>query len=155
MRALVSGGTKGVGADVVRGLHAAGLQVMTAARSLPPTVVDGVVYVAADLTTAGGADRVARSVLGPWGGADILVNVLGGSSAPGGGFAALDDAQWFNALTQHLAIDGGTVPTVQNASRLRIHLRIDGWFSWPMGSSREWPVRTPSPRRAGPSHCAA
>ena len=33
---------------------------------------------------------------------DILVNVLGGSSAPGGGFAALDDAHWFNELNQNL-----------------------------------------------------
>lgn len=37
-----------------------------------------------------------------WGGVDILVNVLGGSSAPGGGFAALDDAQWFAELNQNL-----------------------------------------------------
>lgn len=33
-RALVSGGTKGVGAAVVRALHAADVQVMTTARSL-------------------------------------------------------------------------------------------------------------------------
>lgn len=101
-RALVSGGTKGVGAAVVRALHAAGVQVMTTARSLPATPIDGVTYIAADLTTAQGVANVAQSVLGQWGGVDILVNVLGGSSAPGGGFAALDDAQWFNELNQNL-----------------------------------------------------
>jgi NAD(P)-dependent dehydrogenase (short-subunit alcohol dehydrogenase family) len=36
------------------------------------------------------------------GGVDILVNVLGGSSAPGGGFAALDDAQWLKELNLNL-----------------------------------------------------
>jgi NAD(P)-dependent dehydrogenase (short-subunit alcohol dehydrogenase family) len=36
------------------------------------------------------------------GGIDILVNVLGGSSAPGGGFAALDDAQWSQELNHNL-----------------------------------------------------
>jgi NAD(P)-dependent dehydrogenase (short-subunit alcohol dehydrogenase family) len=36
------------------------------------------------------------------GGIDILVNVLGGSSAPGGGFAALDDAQWSQELSHNL-----------------------------------------------------
>ena len=36
------------------------------------------------------------------GGIDILVNVLGGSSAPAGGFAALDDAQWSKELNQNL-----------------------------------------------------
>jgi len=101
-RALVSGGTKGVGAAVVRALHAAGVQVMTTARSLPATAIDGVTYVAADLTTAQGVADVAQSVLSQWGGVDILVNVLGGSGAPGGGFAALDDAQWFNELNQNL-----------------------------------------------------
>ena len=59
-------------------------------------------YVAADLATAEGAATVARSVLERWGGVDILVNVLGGSSAPGGGFAALDDARWFHELNQNL-----------------------------------------------------
>ena len=61
-----------------------------------------VTYVAADLSTAEGAATVARSVLERWGGVDILVNVLGGSSAPGGGFAALDDAQWSQELNQNL-----------------------------------------------------
>jgi NAD(P)-dependent dehydrogenase (short-subunit alcohol dehydrogenase family) len=61
-----------------------------------------VVYVAADLSTAEGAAHVAQSVLQRWGGVDILVNVLGGSSAPGGGFAALDDAQWSKELNQNL-----------------------------------------------------
>lgn len=101
-RALVSGGTKGVGAAVVRALHAAGVQVMTTARSLPADAIDGVTYIAADLTIAQGVTDVAQSVLSQWGGVDILVNVLGGSSAPGGGFAALDDAQWFNELNQNL-----------------------------------------------------
>ncbi|MFW5331977.1 SDR family oxidoreductase [Hydrogenophaga sp. ZJX-1] len=101
-RALVSGGTKGVGAAVVRALHAAGVQVMTTARSLPATPIDGVTCIAADLTTAQGVADVAQSVLSQWGGVDILVNVLGGSSAPGGGFAALDDAHWFNELNLNL-----------------------------------------------------
>ena len=101
-RALVSGGTKGVGAAVVRGLHMAGVQVMTTARSLPATAIEGVTYIAADLTTAQGVADVAQSVLSQWGGVDILVNVLGGSSAPGGGFAALGDAHWFNELNQNL-----------------------------------------------------
>ncbi|MDO9171968.1 MAG: SDR family oxidoreductase, partial [bacterium] len=97
-----SGGTKGVGAAVVRGLHAAGEQVKTTVRSLPATAIDAVTYIAADLTTAQGVADVAQSVLSLWGGVDILVNVLGGSSAPGGGFAALDDAHWFNELNQNL-----------------------------------------------------
>jgi NAD(P)-dependent dehydrogenase (short-subunit alcohol dehydrogenase family) len=102
LRALVTGGTKGVGAAVVQGLHAAGVQVMATARSAPAQSTEGVVYVAADLSTAEGAAQVARSALKRWGGVDILVNVLGGSSAPGGGFAALDDERWSAELNQNL-----------------------------------------------------
>ncbi len=101
-RALVMGGTKGVGAAVVQGLRAAGVQVMATARSVPAQSAEGVWHVAADLSTAQGAAEVARAVLARWGGVDILVNVLGGSSAPGGGFAALDDARWFEELNQNL-----------------------------------------------------
>lgn len=102
LRALVTGGTKGVGAAVVQGLSDAGVEVITTARSEPKNPIEGVVYVAADLLTAEGAAEVTGSVLKRWGGIDILVNVLGGSSAPGGGFAALDDAQWFKELNQNL-----------------------------------------------------
>src|SRR5258705_8259538 len=101
-RALVTGGTKGVGAAVVEVLRDAGVQVVATARSAPPHPVEGVRYVAADLSTAEGASAVARSVLEQLGGIDILVNVLGGSGAPSGGFAALDDAEWLKELNQNL-----------------------------------------------------
>jgi NAD(P)-dependent dehydrogenase (short-subunit alcohol dehydrogenase family) len=59
-------------------------------------------FVAADLSTADGARATAQSALQQLGGIDILVNVLGGSSAPAGGFAALDDTEWTKALNQNL-----------------------------------------------------
>jgi NAD(P)-dependent dehydrogenase (short-subunit alcohol dehydrogenase family) len=101
-RALVTGGTKGVGAAVVETLHGAGVQVIATARSAPSRPIEGVRFLAADLSTAEGASTVANSVLEQLGGIDILVNVLGGSSAPSGGFAALDDTEWLTALNQNL-----------------------------------------------------
>jgi NAD(P)-dependent dehydrogenase (short-subunit alcohol dehydrogenase family) len=100
-RALVTGGTKGVGAAVVEALSGAGATVLATARSVPDRR-DGASYIAADLTTADGCAAVAGEVGRRLGGIDIIVNVLGGSSAPGGGFAALGDDQWQNELDQNL-----------------------------------------------------
>jgi NAD(P)-dependent dehydrogenase (short-subunit alcohol dehydrogenase family) len=58
--------------------------------------------VAADLTTAEGCAAVADAVGDRLGGIDIIVHVVGGSSAPAGGFAVLDDGEWQRALDLNL-----------------------------------------------------
>src|SRR5260221_434625 len=126
-RALVTGGTKGVGAAVVEALHDAGVQVAATARSAPSQPAEGVRYVAADLSTAEGASAVARSVLQQLGGIDILVNVLGGSGAPSGGFAALDDTEWLKELNQNLMpavrLDRALLPSmIAQGSGVVIHV---------------------------------
>ena len=95
-RALVTGGTKGLGAALVKGLREVGVQVMTSARAAPENPLEGVTYVQTDLATGEGVTELARAVKQRWDGVDILINSVGGSSAPAGGFAALDDAVWFN-----------------------------------------------------------
>ncbi|MEH6717292.1 MAG: SDR family oxidoreductase [Aurantimonas endophytica] len=101
-RAVVTGGTKGVGGAVVAALVEAGARVVTGARATPDTLPDAVRFVPADLMSAKGCADFARFAESELGGVDILVNVLGGSSAPGGGFAALDDEIWMNEINQNL-----------------------------------------------------
>ncbi|EJE50190.1 dehydrogenase of unknown specificity, short-chain alcohol dehydrogenase [Acidovorax sp. CF316] len=101
-RAVVTGGTKGLGAALVQSLQDAGVQVMTTARSAPDKPLEGVAYVQTDLTTAEGVAQLARAITERWGGVDIVINSLGGSNAPAGGFAALDDAMWFSELNLNL-----------------------------------------------------
>lgn len=101
-RALVTGGTKGLGAALVKSLLDAGALVMTSARRAPERPQEGVECIAADLATAEGVSELARAVERRWGGVDILINCLGGSVAPAGGFAALDDAIWLEELNLNL-----------------------------------------------------
>ena len=101
-RALVTGGTKGLGAAVVKSLQEVGVHVMTTARSAPDRPLEGVTYVQTDLMTAEGVSKLVRVVREQWGGVDILINSVGGSTAPAGGFAALDDAVWLSELNLNL-----------------------------------------------------
>lgn len=101
-RVLVTGGARGVGAAVVELLSGLGARIVATALSHPKNSIHDVHYVAADLSTAEGVRQAATAALGHLGGIDILINVVGGSSAPAGGFAALDDAQWARELDLNL-----------------------------------------------------
>jgi NAD(P)-dependent dehydrogenase (short-subunit alcohol dehydrogenase family) len=100
--ALVTGGTQGMGKAIVATLREAGVSILTTARHRPDTLPNGVEFVIADVSTPEGCIAVASKVAENWGAADIIVHVVGGSSAPAGGFAVLDDAEWDNALGQNL-----------------------------------------------------
>jgi NAD(P)-dependent dehydrogenase (short-subunit alcohol dehydrogenase family) len=101
-RALVTGGTQGIGAAVVARLREAGVRVLATARTTPAELLDGDLFVAADVATAAGCAIVADAVRDRLGGVDIMVHVVGGSSAPAGGFAVLDDDEWHRALDLNL-----------------------------------------------------
>ena len=125
-RALVTGGTKGVGAAVVTALREAGARVLTTARKCPEQVSKAE-FVAADVSTAEGCATVAAAVRKELGGIDILVHVVGGSSAPAGGFAVLDDGEWHKALDQNLfaavRLDRALLPLmIAQGSEVVIHI---------------------------------
>lgn len=101
-RVLVTGGTRGVGAAVVERLIQLEARVVTTARSAPEKPLEHVHYVAADLATTDGVREAVETARQHLGGVDILINVVGGSSAPAGGFARLDDAEWAKALDLNL-----------------------------------------------------
>jgi NAD(P)-dependent dehydrogenase (short-subunit alcohol dehydrogenase family) len=101
-RALVTGGTKGMGEAIVRRLAAGGATVATTARSPLPEHQAVELFVQADISTRDGVDNVVRTVLGRLGGLDILVNNVGGSSAPSGGALALTDDDWQHTIDANL-----------------------------------------------------
>lgn len=99
-RALITGGTQGAGAATVALFQDLGAQVLTSARRA--TDLPKEMFVAADLTTLQGCETLAQAVCARMGGVDIIVHMLGGSSAPGGGFAALGERAWQDALNLNL-----------------------------------------------------
>jgi NAD(P)-dependent dehydrogenase (short-subunit alcohol dehydrogenase family) len=96
--ALVTGGTRGTGAAVAARLAELGADVTVTARNAPAALPDGARFLAADTGTAAGVARVAAEA----GEVDVLVHVVGGSSAPSGGFAALTDEHWAAELDLNL-----------------------------------------------------
>src|SRR5215813_9088596 len=126
-RALVTGGTKGVGHAVVSALCEAGVRVLTTARSRPERLPNAGQFVGADVSTAEGCAAVADAVRDQLGGIDIIAHVVGGSSAPAGGFAVLDDQEWAAALDQNLLsavrLDRALVPLlIEQGSGVVIHV---------------------------------
>jgi NAD(P)-dependent dehydrogenase (short-subunit alcohol dehydrogenase family) len=125
-RALITSGTRGAGAATVALFEKLGAQVLTTARTRPESL-DAAKFVAADLTRAEDCMVLAHAVRERLGGVDIIVHMLGGSSSPAGGFAALGDAQWHQELDLNLMpavrLDRALVPgMVERGSGTVIHV---------------------------------
>src|SRR6185436_537064 len=102
-------------------------RVLTTARSRPETIERDEDFLVADVSTTEGCASVASAVRERLGGLDILVHVVGGSSAPAGGFAVLDDAQWRKALDQNLfsavRLDRALIPAmIEQRSGVIVHV---------------------------------
>ena len=83
--------------------------------------------VQADLSTPEGCTKVISEVISRFGSIDILVNVLGASSAPSGGFSALSDNEWQKELNINLLtavrLDRGLLPSmIKQGSGVIIHI---------------------------------
>jgi NAD(P)-dependent dehydrogenase (short-subunit alcohol dehydrogenase family) len=119
-RALITSGTRGAGAATVALFRDLGAQVLTTARSRPPAMPEAM-FVAADLTTAQGCADLATAARERLGEIGILVHMLGGSAAPAGGFAVLNDAEWAKELDLNLMpavrLDRALVPAMTERRR--------------------------------------
>lgn len=100
-RALITSGTRGAGAATVSLFRELGAQVLTTARTKPDDL-PGDLFFPADLTTEEGCTALSTVVQERLGSVDIIVHMLGGSSAPAGGFAALGDTEWRRELDLNL-----------------------------------------------------
>ncbi|UFH57829.1 SDR family oxidoreductase [Spirosoma sp. KNUC1025] len=125
--ALVTGGTKGAGRAIAEKLLQAGATVIITARNAPENENHQLHFISADLSKAEGAIKVIREVLSTYEKLDILVNNLGGSSTPAGGFVALTDDHWESTLQANLLapvrLDRGFLPQmIDRKSGVIIHI---------------------------------
>ena len=100
--ALVTGGSKGTGKAIADRLLKAGATVIITARNKPEDQTNGTHFIAADLSKPDGTQNVIDELLDTFGQLDILVNNMGGSETPGGGFAALSDEDWESSFQTNL-----------------------------------------------------
>jgi NAD(P)-dependent dehydrogenase (short-subunit alcohol dehydrogenase family) len=117
-RALVSGGTRGIGAAIAGRLKGAGAHVTATGRRAPDHLAADD-FIAADIATVEGTDTVIEQSTDS-GGVDIIVHVAGGGgSAPAGGFAKLTPELWHQTLQLNLLgavrLDRGLIPAMIDA----------------------------------------
>ncbi|OUJ68388.1 SDR family oxidoreductase [Hymenobacter crusticola] len=125
--ALVTGGTKGAGKAIADRLLKAGATVIITARNKPEEQTSHLHFIAADLSKPEGTQQVVDQVLHQFGQLDILVNNMGGSETPGGGFAVLSDHDWEATLQTNLLapvrLDRGFLPgMVERGNGVIIHI---------------------------------
>jgi NAD(P)-dependent dehydrogenase (short-subunit alcohol dehydrogenase family) len=126
-RVLVTGGTKGMGEAIVKRLRQAGATVITTARSIPENLQLPELFVQSDISTPEGVQKVVKEVIARLGGVDILINSVGGSSAPSGGALVLNDDSWQQAFNDNLfaavRLDRALLPSMlEQKSGVIIHI---------------------------------
>src|SRR6201995_6155538 len=99
-RALVTGGTRGMGRSIATRLAQAGAAVLTTARTAPEPAL-ATDFVAADVSTPEGAETIAGAARDRLGGGDVLVHNAGAAFAPPRGAPAPTDGGWLLAPNNH------------------------------------------------------
>lgn len=125
--ALVTGGTKGTGKAIAERLLMAGATVIITARNSPTEANKDLHFISADLSKAEGTRKLVDEILSQYGRLDILINNLGASETPSGGYAVLKDEDWEKALQTNLLapvrLDRGFLPQmIERGNGVIIHI---------------------------------
>ncbi len=101
-RALVTGGSRGIGAAIAQRFLEAGATVLVAARTRTHDTPAAATFVSGDLTTTEGVEAIGRKTIAALGGLDILVNNAGGGRAFLQGSWTISDKEWHDNFALNL-----------------------------------------------------
>ncbi|MGH3249659.1 MAG: SDR family oxidoreductase [Trebonia sp.] len=97
-RAIVTGGSRGIGAAIVQRLLDGGAAVVTTARNATADTPKAATFIQGDISTLAGVQAFTTAALSELGGVDIAVNNAGAARTHLGGISSIPDEEWLDAL---------------------------------------------------------
>lgn len=97
-RAVVTGGSRGIGAAIVQRLLDGGATVVTTARNATDETPRAATFIRGDVSTLAGVRSFADAAITALGGVDIVVNNAAAARAHLGGVSTVPDEEWLDAL---------------------------------------------------------
>jgi NAD(P)-dependent dehydrogenase (short-subunit alcohol dehydrogenase family) len=123
-RALVTGGSRGIGAAIAQRLLDAGANVVVTARSRHEQTPAGATYIAGDIRTPEGCKKIAEEALKKLGGLDILVNNAAAAKVVMPNSEAITTADWQETIASNFLsavyVTNAVLPALKKSSAAAI-----------------------------------
>jgi NAD(P)-dependent dehydrogenase (short-subunit alcohol dehydrogenase family) len=97
-RALITGGSRGIGAAIAQRLIGSGAKVVTSSRSATDDTPVDSTFIPADVRTVDGTRALVEQSIDVLGGLDILVNNAGAARVFPGGATTIPEEEWKDSL---------------------------------------------------------
>jgi NAD(P)-dependent dehydrogenase (short-subunit alcohol dehydrogenase family) len=123
-KALVTGGSRGIGAAVAEYLLNGGASVVTSARTKTEDTPAASIFITADIRSVSGAQKLVDEAVGALGGLDILINNAGAARVYPGGAATIPDDEWLDSLDINflsaVRVTNAALPALKESSNASI-----------------------------------
>ena len=118
-RAVVTGGSRGIGAAIVQRLLDGGATVVTTARTATDETPKAADFIQGDISTYEGVQAFAAAALDALGGVDIVVNNAAAARTHLGGITSIPDEEWLDALNLNylsaVRVNNALLPALRQA----------------------------------------